>query len=177
MRFGVAWAMPSRWTFDIPPIADFVQRHVRGRAVIVDPFAGNSVIGTHRNDLARGGIDAEAFVRGLIADGVRADAILLDPPYSPRQVKECYDGIGKVVGMADTQTANLYRRMRECLNAIAKPDAVALTFGWSSMGMGRERWETTEILLVQHGGAHNDTICVAQQRRADLFNIGAGGTT
>lgn len=170
MKFGVVWAMPSRWTFEIPPIAAFVGRHTQGRAVIVDPFAGNSLVGTHRNDLGRGGVDAELFVRDLIAQGVKADAVIFDPPYSPRQVQECYAGIGREVTMADTQTGNLNRRMRLALNDIAAPGAMALSFGWSSIGMGRDGWETVEILLVQHGGAHNDTICVAQKRRADLFN-------
>ena len=167
-KFSTVWAMPSRWTFSIPPIASFVARHVEGAAVIVDPFSGESTIGTHRNDLGRGGVDAEAFVRGLIADGVRADVVLFDPPYSPRQISECYKGIGRQVTMKDTQSALLYKGVRSALRDILKPDGIALSFGWQSNGFGRG-WVTREVLLVQHGGAHNDTICVSQHR--DLSQV------
>ena len=58
--------------------------------------------------------------------------------------------------------------MREALALILKPDGIALSFGWQSAGFGRD-WDTLEILLVQHGGAHNDTICVAQKRRNGML--------
>jgi len=42
-------------------------------------------------------------------------------------------------------------------------------FGWNSCGMGdRHGFEQIEILLVAHGGAHNDTICLAERRRPQL---------
>ena len=162
-QFSTVWAMPSRWTFSIPPIAAFVARHTAGASVIVDPFCGSSTIGTHRNDLGRGGVDAEAFVRTLIAEGVRADAVLFDPPYSPRQIAECYKGIGRKATMKDMQSAVLYKGVRAALRDILKPEGIALSFGWQSNGFGRG-WISREVLLVQHGGAHNDTICVAQHR-------------
>jgi hypothetical protein len=39
---------------------------------------------------------------------------------------------------------------------------VVLSFGWNSAGMG-DFFEPVELLLVAHGGAHNDTICVAER--------------
>jgi len=167
-KFSVKWAMPSRWTFTIPPIKEFVHRHLLGKLIIVDPFCGESDIGTHRNDLAKGGQDAEEFVRGLIARGVRADAVLFDPPYSPRQISECYKQIGRTVTMADTQSAVMYGRVRRALAEILVAGGVSLSFGWQSSGFGKA-WPTSEILLVQHGGAHNDTICVAQTKPDSLW--------
>lgn len=157
---STAWAMPSRWTFEIPPIAAFIHRHINGARVIIDPFAGNSVIGTHRNDLGHGGIDAADWCNSLT---VQADVVLFDPPYSPRQISECYKSIGRKATMADTQNAALYSRVRKPLVQLLKPGGIALSFGWQSSGFGKA-WETLEILLVQHGGAHNDTICVAQRK-------------
>jgi hypothetical protein len=155
--------MPSRWTFEIPPIAAFIHRHINGANVIVDPFAGNSVIGTHRNDLGRGGIGAVEWCEKLLTDGVVADVILFGPPYSPRQISECYKSIGLKATMTDTQSGALYKHARHALAKLLKPDGIALHFGWQSSGFGKA-WETLEILLVQHGGAHNDTICVAQRK-------------
>lgn len=149
----------------MPPVAAFLARHLKGASVIVDPFCGESTVATHRNDLARGGVDAEQFVRDLIAQGVIADAVLFDPPYSPRQIAECYRGIGREPTMEDTQNGRLFKRVRAALADVLKPDGIALSFGWQSSGFGKG-WDTGEILIVQHGGAHTDTICVAQ-RRAD----------
>ena len=110
-----------------------------------------------------GGVDAEEFCQRLLQDGVVADAVLFDPPYSPRQISECYKSIGKAVSMRDTQNALLYSRVRKPLAMLLRPGGVALSFGWQSSGFGKD-WTTEEILLVQHGGAHNDTVCVAQRK-------------
>ena len=162
-KFSTAWAMPSRWTFQIKPIAEFLARYLEGASVIVDPFAGSSTLATHSNDLARGGCDAEAYCQTLVSAGVLADVVLFDPPYSPRQISECYKSVGRPVTTADTQNAALYARVRRPLAQLLKPGGIALSFGWQSSGFGK-LWTTEEILLVQHGGAHNDTICVAQRK-------------
>lgn len=166
MKFSVCWAMPSRHTFEIAPIANMLARHTRGANVIVDPFCGRSTVGTHRNDLALGGKDAEEFCRDLLRDGVAADVVLFDPPYSPRQISECYRGIGRVVMKTHTQSAALYARVRKPLLELLKPGGKAISFGWQSSGFGKSL-QTEELMLVQHGGAHNDTICVVQRKPTD----------
>lgn len=98
----------------------------------------------------------------LLAQGVVADAVLFDPPYSPRQISECYKSVGLKATGADTQNAALYSRVRKPLAALLRHGGIALSFGWQSSGFSKKEFRTTEILLVQHGGAHNDTICVAQ---------------
>ena len=154
--------MPSRWTFEIGPIAEFVARHTVGKQRIVDPFCGRSTLAQWRTDIAFGP-DAETFLRVLKLDGVRADCVIFDPPYSPRQISECYKAAGLPVTREDTQNARLYASVRALLAELLEPGGIALSFGWQSNGFGRD-WETLEILLVQHGGAHNDTICVAQRK-------------
>jgi hypothetical protein len=156
---STAWAMPSRWTFQQRPMP------LGPAAIIVDPFCGTSKWATHSNDLAQGGIDAEAYCHSLIQCEIVADAVLFDPPYSPRQISECYKSIGKPVTGKDTQNAALYARVRRPLEALLRHGGIALSFGWQSSGFSKERFYTSEILLVQHGGAHNDTICVAQRKR------------
>ena len=107
-------------------------------------------------------------------DGVVADSVLFDPPYSPRQMSEVYKSVGLSRGMASTQNARLYREVRDGLGALLKPGGLALSFGWNSAGFGKKRgYETLEILLVAHGGAHNDTICVVE-RKAPRTPLGGG---
>lgn len=85
-----AWAMPHAQTFCIPPIAEFLDRWLSGRRSIIDPFCGESKRATFANDLAHGGVDAEAACQQWKSAGVVADAVLFDPPYSPRQISEVY---------------------------------------------------------------------------------------
>ena len=169
IQANIEWAMPSRWTFQIPPIAEFVARHLQGAVVVVDPFCGTSTIASHRNDLAQDGEDAEMFCRRLLAEGVKADAVLFDPPYSPRQIAECYSAAGLKAGAEQTQNSALCARVHNPLRDLLKPGGVALSFGWNSSGFGKA-WPLIDLLLVRHGGAHNDTICVAQRKIGGLFD-------
>lgn len=166
--FWRSWSMPSADTFTMRPVSALLDRWLDKCAVVVDPFARNGVRGTHRNDLnpdtaAQWHMDARAFCDMLIRDGVKADAVLFDPPYSPRQIAEVYQGIGLNCSMEDTQSSRLYRDVRDGLATILKPGGVAISFGWNSTGFGTERgFLKREVLLVAHGGAHNDTIVTVE---------------
>lgn len=159
------WAMPSADTFSVSPIGEFVRKYLKG--ISVDPFARNSRLATHTNDLnpstaADHHMDAVHFLEMLSSERVKADCIILDPPYSPRQISECYTAAGLKAGMRDTQNAVLYARVRRAALRLCNVGTIILSFGWNSAGMGKG-FKTEEILLVAHGGAHNDTICLAER--------------
>lgn len=157
--------MPSADTFSVAPIGAFVRRWLRG--VSVDPFARNNEWATYTNDInpntsAKYHMDAVAFLQMLADKGVQADVILFDPPYSPRQVAECYAEAGLTPTMADTQTARFKKDVRRAMLDLCRVGTVVLSFGWNTVGMG-PLFRTEETLLVCHGGDHNDTICIAQR--------------
>lgn len=170
LSFTRRFAMPSSDTFSVRPIADFVAPYLIASGVSIDPFARNTTMATWRNDInpatsAPFHMDAAEFCAMLGERGVRADLALFDPPYSPRQISECYNGFGREVSTRDTQNAALYKRVRDALDPLMLPGAVVLSFGWNSAGMGKTRgYEQIEIVMVAHGGAHNDTICVAERK-------------
>lgn len=169
------WAMPSAETFSIPPIAEFVARYMARGGVSVDPFARNGSLATYTNDLnpktsAQYHMQATDFLQMLADRGVKADVVLLDPPYSPRQIVECYQSARLTVSTTDTQNARLYRECRDYIRQLAAPECVVLSFGWNSAGMGKG-WTRLETLLVAHGGAHNDTICVADQNKDPVTQL------
>lgn len=170
IQFTRCFAMPNAETFSIKPIGEFVRRYLVEAKVSVDPFARNRDWATHTNDInretsAQAHMDAEDFLSHLAERGVVADLVIFDPPYSPRQVSEHYKAAGREVTAEDTQNGRLYRRVRDAINRIARPGTVVLSFGWQSMGMGVNRgYEPIEILLVPHGGGHNDTICLAERK-------------
>ena len=164
------WAMPNSETFSIKPIGEFVRKFLAVSNVSVDPFARNNRWATHTNDLnpntaAEHHMDATDFLKKLADDGVKADLVVIDPPYSPRQVKECYDGIGIKMKQGDALLGAVRARMREQLDRIVLPGGIVLWFGWNTTGMGKKfGFEILEIVLVCHGSDHNDTICLAEKR-------------
>lgn len=165
MKFSRVWAMPSPWTFTIPPIAAFLSRHGVGNGLWVDPFAGQNSPAAIRNDLRPDSV-AEYHLPASVAAQIEGpfDGMLFDPPYSPRQIAECYSSAGLKCGVEETQSGRLYRLVRENLGHKIKTGGKVLSFGWSTVGMG-DGWEIKEIMLVCHGGAHNDTICMAEEKK------------
>jgi 23S rRNA G2445 N2-methylase RlmL len=94
-----------------------------------------------------------------------AGVVLFDPPYSPRQITECYQQVGRKATSEDTQNARLYKTVKDELDRILRPGGVAICCGWNSMGMGLKRgYEMLELLLVPHGAAHNDTIVTVERK-------------
>jgi hypothetical protein len=163
-----AWAMPNKDTFTIAPIRDRVELALANSKCSVDPFARNKRWATWTNDIdpsttAEHHMEARAFLGMLIDRGVKADLVLLDPPYSPTQITRAYASAGLSTSRDDTQNARLWRECRELLTRIALPGAVAITCGWNSTGMCHP-WIKNEVLIVNHGGAHNDTICVTSSK-------------
>jgi hypothetical protein len=68
-------------------------------------------------------------------------------------------------GRANGQTVRLYCAVKNGLDAILRPGGLAICFGWNSAGFGRKRgYLMEEILLVNHGGAHNDTIVTVERK-------------
>lgn len=171
-------AAPSSETFSIPPIADMLKMRLWGgfgeRREVVDPFARNSTWGNWTNDLnpathAKYHLKAEQFTKQMLNEKgfAFADAVLMDPPYSARQLSECYQAIGLHASMEDTQTIRILMAVRHDLAAMLKPGGIALSFGWNTTGFGPGLgFEIEEIMLVCHGGNHNDTIVTVERKRS-----------
>lgn len=161
------WAMPNSKTFTIKPIKELLNRYITDDMVVVDPFANESKFGTITNDLnpkfdTNYHLDALDFLK-QINDNC-ADIVLYDPPYSPRQIKECYDGIGITVTADDTKASWRARHLDE-IKRVLKPNGICISFGWNTNGVGKKRgFEIIEILIVPHGGSKNDTLCTVERK-------------
>lgn len=159
--------MPNSNTFDIKCIKELITSHLRDKEVVLDPFANKNRIAKITNDIdpqmkADYCMDALDFLK-LFGDG-SVDAILFDPPYSPRQVSECYNKVGKTVNFKTTQ-ASFWGNLKKEIGRVVKPGGTVISFGWNSGGIGKKNgFEIEEILLVAHGGWHNDTICTVEKR-------------
>lgn len=167
------WAMPNHNTFSIKPIKELITKYLKEGSIWCDPFSRNSPQGIKEfcitNDLNTE-FEADYHLESLeflkLFDDNKFDGILFDPPYSPRQISECYKDVGRVVHQKDTQSSFYGDRKKEA-SRIVKVGGYAISFGWNSGGMGKSNgFELVEILLVAHGGAHNDTICTVERKIA-----------
>lgn len=163
------WAMPNKWTFQIKPIAELLARYVGNGKGWIDPFAGNTSPAEFTNDLnpnskAKYHLEATDFLKQLKG---KYEGGLYDPPYSLRQIMECYEGIGHKVDKK-WATTKFYSEAKTYLADKVKSGGVVISFGWNSIGMGKKRgFEIIEILLVSHGRLHNDTICTVERKIQD----------
>lgn len=161
------WAMPNKNTFDIPPIKRFIHENIPQSGVVIDPFANSNRIATITNDIdpafdADYNLDARDFLK--MFDDESVDCVLYDPPYSPRQVSESYKKCERTVDMVTTSAKYWAEQKRE-IGRIVKPGGVVITCSWNSGGVGKQYgFEICKILLVAHGGWHNDTIVVKERK-------------
>ena len=171
IKINREWAMPNSNTFSIKPIRELIERYLSG--TIIDPFANQNKLATITNDLdpqydTDYHMDATEFLKML--DNNSADVVLWDPPYSPRQIMECYKKFNMTVNMQTTQ-ASYWSKQKEQIARIIKPNGIVITCGWNSGGIGKKYgFEIVEILLIAHGGWHNDTIVTVEKKVKTIQN-------
>jgi len=167
MKINKVWAMPNKNTFDIKPINELIIKWFDESKLSIDPFANKNKIAKITNDLDTQydtdyHLDALVFLKTF--DDSSVDIILYDPPYSPRQVSESYKKLGLSVNMQTTQSS-FWGNIKKEISRIIKKNGIVISFGWNSGGIGKTNgFKQEEILLVSHGGNHNDTICVVEKR-------------
>lgn len=151
--------MPNSNTFDILPIKQLIQYYHHKNSI--DPFANKNRIATVTNDIVPEygcdfSMDATEFLKTFPENSI--DLVLYDPPYSPRQVTESYKKVGRTVNMQTTQ-ASYWADQKKEIGRVLKKGGHCITCGWNSGGIGAKYGlSIVEILLVPHGGWHNDTI-------------------
>ncbi len=138
--------MPNKRTFSIKPIKELLNRYISDWKIVIDPFPFEY------------SKDATKYLNELTDDS--NIIAVFDPPYSPRQLKECYKGKGEY----DTKNST-WSKWKDLLVKKIKVRGIVISFGWNTNGMGKGRgFKIIEILLIAHGGNHNDTICVVEKK-------------
>lgn len=165
MEINRVWSMPNGNTFSIKPIGKLIDKYAYG--LIIDPFANSNKFAEITNDLdpqydTTYHMDALEFLK--MFDDNSVDTVLFDPPYSPRQISECYKKLDMSVDMKTTQSS-YWSNLKAEIGRIVKPNGVVITCSWNSGGIGKKYgFEIEEILLVSHGSWHNDTIVVVDRK-------------
>ena len=165
VKFNRVWIMPNKWTFEMKPVSDLLYRYGVGKNWI-DPFAGISSPAEITNDLnpkrpTQFHLDAKDFIIQL--DKIYS-GVLFDPPYSLRQLKECYDSIG-IGHVSYDDTTSFPNNIKDLLSPKIDIGGYAISFGWNTVGFGLHNgFELREILILCHGGKHNDTLVTVEQK-------------
>lgn len=172
MIINRVWEMPNSQTFKIKAIRELILKYADGK--VLDPFANEHSIKNYllnceyiSNDLDTDyetdyNLDAKDFLK-LFEDN-SIDTILYDPPFSPRQVSECYKKLNKTVTMHDTSSGYFVPFKNE-ITRVLKHGGICISCGWNSNGIGKTNgFEILEILLIAHGGMHNDTIITVERK-------------
>lgn len=157
--------MPNRETFKIKPISELLSKYVKDGKGWIDPFAGDNSPAEITNDLnmfAKATYNLSAFDFAALLEG-DYNGVLFDPPYSPRQTKECYNSIG--LSPTKYDTGGFPSNVKKEISRKIKLGGVAICFGWNSNGFGKKLgFEVIEILMVSHGANHNDTIVTVEKK-------------
>lgn len=147
------------------PVKELLQKEVKGFSI--DPFAKNSQICTWNNDInpktdSDLQHDALEFLRCHTDEEV--DVVVFDPPYSPRQVSECYKVVGVKINNLMT-SARFWSQLKDEVGRITKKGSKVISFGWNSGGIGKTRgFEIEKIIILNHGGSHHDTIVTVERK-------------
>ena len=161
--------MPNKWTFTIKPIAELLKEEMNtNKEIWLDPFAGLNSPAQMKNDLneamnAQDHMDAMEWLKTKFADGM-SDGVLLDPPYSLRQVSEHYKRAGiKVTGWHTS--AGWASKLKDEVARVIKSGGKCITFGWNTQGLGKTRgFSLQRVLIVPHGGSKNDTLVTVETK-------------
>ena len=158
-------AIPSKHTFLMKPAGKLLLEEIVGD-LWIDPFCGENSPASIRNDLnpdikqATHHLDANEFLKLFANESI--DGVILDPPYSPRQVSDCYKGFGRKVTSRDTQGSPI-AIVRKQVARIVKPGGKVICFGWNSNGIGKAfGFHMTRIMLICHSAITNDTIITVE---------------
>lgn len=168
MELNRVWAMPNKWTFEIQPIRKLIYKYGGDFKGWIDPFAGMNSPAEIRNDLnpempAEYHLHAKEFITRVKG---KFNGILFDPPYSTRQIKECYNELGLDMSFEDTN--KFPNNIKKMIASKIKIGGMAICCGWNTVAFGKKLgFKRLEILLVCHGGHHNDTIVTVEQKFQD----------
>jgi len=175
MIINRVWAMPNRWTFKIKPIQELLKRYHVGLGWI-DPFCGECSPAEFKNDLNPNNKHAEYHLEAIdflnLLDW-RVSGALFDPPYSLTQVARSYSQIGLKFKSKENPTGG-FPKVRRKLAEILPDNSYCISCGWNTCGLGKKNnFKIVEILIICHGGNHNDTLVVVEQKikaKPKMFN-------
>jgi len=159
MKLGYMTSQSSIWTFSQPRMKKWMVQHLVGR--VINVFAGMNKIPGAVNCDNNPEMNPDVLIDAMLLETRfhenEFDTAVLDPPYSQHQIVTRYNGHG----------VHEITRVRDQLVKIVTKRLI--WFGYNIPGT--PGFKKTEILLINHGGDRNATICAVEDREAPRNNI------
>ena len=145
IKFERYWCMPNHKTFTIKPFKDLIADELGSNYVDPFPYPFKQ--------------DAIEYLKTIPENSV--DHLVFDPPYSQKQLKEKYHSNG--LSFNHPMNASYWSNCKKEISRVVKRSGKVISFGWNSGGIGTKYgFNITKIVLVAHGGQHNDTIATVE---------------
>ena len=144
------YGRPSSRTFQIPPIAQLLKEEVSVGSKVCEPFPYKSTK------------DCFDYMNEWKSES--ADVVLLDPPYTKRQVSEHYKEVGVKVTGWHTSSGWTAKVKREAAR-ILRCGGIGITFGYNSNGLGKINGVLPyRIMMVHSAGDHYDLLVTCEKK-------------
>ena len=137
------FSLPNKQPYKISHVKKIFKKYVYGHTLDLFPFPYQQ--------------DALITIRNCKTESL--DAITLDPPYSNYQLKKQYEDKG--IAMI-TANRSYFAKLSEEIKRTMKPGGYLISLGWNSKRLAG--FEFQEIILINHGSNHNDTILTVQRK-------------
>jgi hypothetical protein len=116
------------------------------------------------------------FAKQVQLGGHKPDLVFFDPPYSLRQLKEHYDGIGKDLEL--WQTHNMWKEGKDIIASCMPVGGRVVSLGWTTAGFGAKRGFDKVAIYVFEQAAREDRysllVTIEQKVQHSLLDYPAG---
>ena len=137
------FSLPNKQPYKISHVKKLFKKYVHGKTLDLFPFPYQK--------------DALENIRSCVTSSL--DVITCDPPYSNSQLKKQYEDKGlAMIKKNRSYFGELFKEIKRTV----KPGGFLITFGWNSKRAAGFEFE--EIILLNHGTLHNDTIITVQKK-------------
>jgi len=137
------FSLPNKQPYQITHVKKLLKKYATGKVIDLFPFPYQR--------------DALEHLQDHKIDSI--DCITFDPPYSNNQLEKHYGGKG--IAMVPTNRKYFGKLYKEIKRTI-RPGGYLISLGWNSKRVAG--FEIIEIILINHGTMHNDTIVTVQQK-------------
>ena len=166
------WSMPNKWTFKMKPVDKFISSEILNAKKILIPFAGETRF-SNAHDITYIDIeedrpkpyilgDCRDVMEDLIKQKKKYNLIILDPPFTFFQAVRTYNN----------QKMQDISYIRNLTDKLLFKGGIVISCGFNSTGMNSKKYnrkyEKIKLLLVNHGGSHNDTIILKERKLNQL---------
>lgn len=137
------FSLPNKQPYKISHVKKLFKKYVHGVTLDLFPFPYQQ--------------DALTTIQDHQDESI--DCITFDPPYSNYQLKKQYEDKGIAMIKANR---NYFGELFKEIKRVVKPGGYIVTLGWNSKRASGFEFE--EIILLNHGTMHNDTIITVQRK-------------